>query len=133
MVTPPPTPAFCQSTRLTAQKLKSGVGLCRTVSQRLSFRPRFGRQKMSAEMSAPVVKTSSVPKEAQLSLYPPIQPYHTGFLKVSDLHTVYYEISGNADGLPVCFVHGGPGGGTVEAHRRFFDPERTFSGSSSDC
>ena len=55
-------------------------------------------------------------------LYPPIEPYHHGFLKVSGIHEIYYEQSGNPDGLPVCFVHGGPGGGTEPFQRQFFDP-----------
>jgi len=57
-----------------------------------------------------------------MPLYPPIEPFETGMLKVSDLHTVYWEQSGNRSGEPVVFVHGGPGGGTEPAHRRFFDP-----------
>ncbi|XP_059152900.1 probable proline iminopeptidase isoform X2 [Physella acuta] len=55
-------------------------------------------------------------------LYPPIEPYDTGFLKVSDIHTLYYEQSGNKAGNPVVFVHGGPGGGTSPTDRCFFDP-----------
>lgn len=57
------------------------------------------------------------------NLYPPIEPYSTGFLKVSDVHTIYWEQSGNPDGHPVVFLHGGPGGGTSPSNRRFFDPE----------
>ncbi|WP_199096473.1 prolyl aminopeptidase [Dyella sp. ASV21] len=56
------------------------------------------------------------------SLYPEIEPYDTGMLKVSDLHTLYYEQSGNPNGKPVVFLHGGPGGGTNPKCRRFFDP-----------
>ena len=55
-------------------------------------------------------------------LYPPIEPYQQGFLKMSPPHEIYYEQSGNSDGLPVLFVHGGPGGGTEPFHRQFFDP-----------
>ncbi len=55
-------------------------------------------------------------------LYPPIQPFQQGYLKVSDLHEVYFEESGRPDGQPVAFVHGGPGGGTEPLHRQFFDP-----------
>lgn len=55
-------------------------------------------------------------------LYPEIEPYDTGFLKVSDLHTLYYEQCGNPDGKPVVFLHGGPGGGANNRCRRFFDP-----------
>jgi proline iminopeptidase len=56
------------------------------------------------------------------SLYPPIEPYQHGHLKVSPLHEIYYEQSGNPDGQPVLFVHGGPGGGTEPFQRQFFDP-----------
>ncbi len=56
------------------------------------------------------------------SLYPEIEPFDSGFLKVSSLHTMYYEQSGNPDGKPVVFLHGGPGGGTNAKCRRFFDP-----------
>lgn len=59
-----------------------------------------------------------------MSLYGPIEPRRSGMLPVSDLHTIYFEESGNPDGIPVVFVHGGPGSGTEPAHRRFFDPHR---------
>jgi proline iminopeptidase len=55
--------------------------------------------------------------------YPPIEPYEKGFLKVSDIHEIYFEQSGNPRGKPVVFLHGGPGGGTDPDHRRYFDPE----------
>jgi proline iminopeptidase len=55
-------------------------------------------------------------------LYPEIEPYDHGMLKVSPLHTLYYEQSGNPNGKPVVFLHGGPGGGTNAKCRRFFDP-----------
>lgn len=58
----------------------------------------------------------------RLSLYPPIEPYETGFLQVSDLHRIYYEISGNPDGKPAIVCHGGPGGGSTPSMRRYFDP-----------
>ncbi|KAH0713926.1 hypothetical protein KY285_009142 [Solanum tuberosum] len=60
--------------------------------------------------------------ELKKDLYPSIEPYCTGFLKVSDLHTIYWEQSGNPNGRPVVFFHGGPGGGTSPNNRRFFDP-----------
>ena len=55
-------------------------------------------------------------------MYPEIKPYKTGFLKVSDLHNIYYEEAGNPDGKPVVFLHGGPGGGITDSMRRYFDP-----------
>ena len=45
-------------------------------------------------------------------------------LPVSALHSIYFEESGRPDGIPVFFIHGGPGGGTEPGHRRFFNPER---------
>jgi proline iminopeptidase len=58
------------------------------------------------------------------ALYPPIKPYRTGFLRVSELHEIYFEESGNPKGKPAVFLHGGPGGGTDPKMRRFFDPRR---------
>jgi proline iminopeptidase len=57
-------------------------------------------------------------------LYPKIEPYRVDRLRVSELHEIYFEESGNPKGKPVVFVHGGPGGGTDPKHRQFFDPER---------
>ena len=55
--------------------------------------------------------------------FPPLEPYNKGFLKVSDIHTLYWEECGNPEGRPVIFLHGGPGGGVAPDHRRFFDPQ----------
>ncbi|KAI9000509.1 proline iminopeptidase [Trametes punicea] len=57
-------------------------------------------------------------------MYPPIQPYETGKLKVSDLHTLYYELNGNKDGTPATDISGGPGGGCDPKDRSFFDPTK---------
>ncbi|MEM1379703.1 MAG: prolyl aminopeptidase [Pseudomonadota bacterium] len=57
------------------------------------------------------------------SFYPPIEPYARGRLKVSALHDIYYEVSGNPAGKPVVVCHGGPGGGSTPAMRRYFDPK----------
>ena len=57
-------------------------------------------------------------------LYPPIEPYNQGKLKVSELHTIHYEESGNPAGKPVIFLHGGPGGGIVPMYRQYFDPQQ---------
>ncbi|TAJ54795.1 MAG: prolyl aminopeptidase [Nevskiaceae bacterium] len=56
--------------------------------------------------------------------YPAIAPYRTQRLKVSELHELYVEESGNPHGKPIVFVHGGPGGGTEGWQRQFFDPQK---------
>lgn len=58
-----------------------------------------------------------------LTLYPSIKPNQTLMLKVDETHEIYVEESGNPEGLPVIFIHGGPGGGCRELDRCFFDPE----------
>jgi proline iminopeptidase len=57
-----------------------------------------------------------------LTLYPEIHPHHHFHLPVDDTHNLYVEESGNPQGIPVVFLHGGPGAGTQPWHRRFFDP-----------
>jgi proline iminopeptidase len=57
------------------------------------------------------------------TLYPSIEPFDTGRLKVSPVHELYYEQCGNPQGKPVVFLHGGPGGGISSDYRRYFDPE----------
>lgn len=64
-----------------------------------------------------------VKAKLRTELYPALEPYNSGLLKVSDLHQVYYEECGNPKGIPVFFVHGGPGGGIVPLYRQFFDPK----------
>ena len=56
------------------------------------------------------------------TLYNPVEPYDKGWLKVSDIHELYYEQCGNPKGKPVVFLHGGPGGGLIPEYRRFHDP-----------
>ena len=57
-------------------------------------------------------------------LYPKINPHNTGMLKVSGLHTLFWERSGNPQGQPVIVIHGGPGGGSQESYRQYFNPEK---------
>ena len=55
-------------------------------------------------------------------LYPEVEPYDTGHIKVSGVHELYYEQCGTPNGKPVVFLHGGPGAGLIPDYRRFFDP-----------
>ena len=56
-------------------------------------------------------------------LYPPIEPYRSGWLPVGGGHSLYWEEAGNPEGPAVLFLHGGPGAGIAPVHRRFFDPK----------
>jgi proline iminopeptidase len=55
-------------------------------------------------------------------LFSPIEPYDSGRLALDGGHVMYWEQSGNPKGIPVVFLHGGPGAGATPVHRRFFDP-----------
>lgn len=68
--------------------------------------------------NAPIIRRTPL-----LDLFPPVTPYSSGFLKVDDIHTLYWEQSGNPDGVPIVLLHGGPGAGATPMHRRFFDPD----------
>ena len=57
-------------------------------------------------------------------LYPEIEPYNEFELKVSEIHTIHAEESGNQNGKPVIFLHGGPGGGIEPVYRQYFDPKQ---------
>jgi proline iminopeptidase len=59
-----------------------------------------------------------------VELWPRIEPYESGYLAVSDIHEIYYDVSGNPEGRPVFVLHGGPGGSSSPYMRRFFNPER---------
>jgi proline iminopeptidase len=69
------------------------------------------------EISRPAPR--SVPRR---ELYPALEPYRHGYLRVSDVHEIYYEESGNPAGKPAVFLHGGPGAGSDKRARQFFDP-----------
>ena len=69
-----------------------------------------------------VPSTAGVPRTG--TLYPFIEPYERGHLDVGDGHKIYWETSGNPNGKPAVFLHGGPGGGCNSDHRRLFDPQK---------
>jgi proline iminopeptidase len=81
-------------------------------------------KRAAAKRPAKRVAARRVPTELERSpLYPPIKPYSVGRLRVSPVHELYYEQSGNPRGKPVVFLHGGPGGGTDPKMRQFFNPK----------
>ncbi|CAM6083509.1 unnamed protein product [Calypogeia fissa] len=82
-------------------------------------------QQPGEEATKIISKVAIAPSDDKLrtDLYPYIDANQTGFLEVSDIHTLYWEESGNPAGQPVIFLHGGPGAGTSGSNRRFFDPD----------
>jgi len=74
----------------------------------------------ASDAASQVAKPVHYPRD----LYPEIDSYEDGYLDVDDGHKIYYDVSGNPDGIPAIFVHGGPGGGISPRVRRFFDPEK---------
>jgi len=62
--------------------------------------------------------------QSRRTLYPEIEPYDTGMLDVGDGHSLSWELSGNPNGQPVVFLHGGPGVGSSPEHRRQFNPDK---------
>jgi proline iminopeptidase len=67
---------------------------------------------------------NSTEQEEPSILWPEIEAFETGFLKVSDIHEIYYELCGNPGGIPVFVIHGGPGAGCSPYMRQFFNPEK---------
>ena len=80
----------------------------------------FGGASPHLRLSHDLSASMTTPRD----LYPPIEPYVTGRLSVDEIHTLYWEECGNPNGIPVVFLHGGPGGGCSATSRQFFDPSR---------
>ena len=68
-------------------------------------------------------RSNPVPGKPSPDLYPRVEPDAHGMLAVSGGHRIYWEQAGNPKGVPVVFLHGGPGAGANPSHRRFFDPD----------
>ena len=67
---------------------------------------------------------TSIAHAKEIELWPEIKPYRTDYLKVSNIHEIYYELCGNPNGKPVFVLHGGPGGSSSPYMRRFFNPDK---------
>jgi proline iminopeptidase len=96
--------------RAPAKRPKALGSAARKASSR--SRPAAQAAPFSARVTAP----------ARRELYPPIEPFKHGYLRVSDVHELYYEECGNPAGKPAVFLHGGPGAGSDRRARQFFDP-----------
>ena len=109
----------------TGTPARSGATPQRSTPKRTAVKKR---PSVSAARSVPrpakVRETSAnIQRNApRRELYPAIEPFRHGFLRVSDVHEIYYEECGNPAGKPAVFLHGGPGAGSDTRARQFFDP-----------
>lgn len=92
----------------------------RTVSKKAAKKRAHARNAVLAKRKRPAVPASN----GLRTLYPVVEPFDAGHLRVSAEHEIYYEQCGNPDGKPALFVHGGPGAGCDPKARGFFDPKR---------
>ncbi len=83
----------------------------------------MGNMSQNSDTTKDTLATPLTRRSPLLDLFPPITPYSSGFLSVNDIHNLYWEQSGNPDGIPIILLHGGPGAGATPIHRRFFDPD----------
>jgi len=106
---------FIEVSRM-ASKRKAG----RRSSRKTTITPQrsVARRKVAATR-----KRKPIAPAGLRTLYPAIEPYNKGMLRVSAEHEIYFEECGNPNGKPVVFVHGGPGAGCDNRARRFFDPD----------
>jgi len=74
--------------------------------------------------TSPVSLKAAVEGPPQSDLWPEIQSYKTGYLQVSKLHSIFYQLGGNPKGKPMIVLHGGPGAGCTPRYYRYFNPEK---------
>ncbi len=111
-------------------KKNKGAKVVSRATSRRSTPKRAAAKKKAIGHAAPSAARHSVRKASRAGvrnssrreLYPPIDPFRHGYLRVSDVHEIYYEESGNPAGKPAVFLHGGPGAGSDKRARQFFDP-----------
>src|ERR1700721_3172035 len=83
-------------------------------------RKSSSRSRSAADGASSSARSAGAPQRREL--YPPIKPFKHGYLRVSEVHELYYEECGNPAGRPAVFLHGGPGAGSDRRARQFFDP-----------
>jgi len=90
---------------------------------RRSRKSSAAKKRPPRRLSASARKKKPLAQSGRRTLYPVIEPYRSGMLRVAPEHEIYFEECGNPQGKPVVFVHGGPGAGSDVRARRFFDPD----------
>jgi proline iminopeptidase len=128
--------ALAKQTRSTPRRASAGQRAGQRKKPAAKVAPKSKAVARAAKPSRSAARTTSrvkVPAQAaaksaapvalRRELYPPIEPYRQGYLRVSEVHEIYYEESGNPLGKPALFLHGGPGAGSDRRARQFFDPQ----------
>ena len=102
--------------------------MCNSVTKRTGFmnrRNRVGVSFLFVFLGLSILSLKGRCKEGEeITLWPEIEPFYNNYLKVSDIHELYYELCGNPDGKPVFVLHGGPGSGCSPYYRQFFNPQK---------
>ncbi len=126
MATLRPLAATATLRPLAATKVRFVLPTLNIFASREDFQGRQDTIYQRACAVTPKASHSDTPSAQRppMGLFPRSEPFVTGHLAVDSLHRLHWEQSGNPDGVPVVFVHGGPGAGTSPDHRRFFDPRR---------
>jgi proline iminopeptidase len=104
---------------------RSAAGTAKSPKRKSAARgvsPSVSLPKSAARSTVSAPAAAAAAAAQRRELYPPIEPYAQGYLRVSELHEIYYEESGNPAGKPALFLHGGPGAGSDRRARQFFDP-----------
>jgi proline iminopeptidase len=109
--------------RPAATKLKRAVPKSKSAARAVKPSVTAARSTARSTVSSPTPSSSASPALQRRDLYPAIEPYRQGYLRVSELHEIYYEECGNPAGKPAIFLHGGPGAGSDKRARQFFDPQ----------
>lgn len=102
-----------------AAKKPSHPSRPRAAKSAAKLATRAASASRSASRSTAKITISTPPRR---EFYPAIEPFKQGYLRVSDVHEIYYEECGNPAGKPAVFLHGGPGAGSDKRARQFFDP-----------
>jgi len=83
------------------------------------------KRKLTFYCLIPTILLLLIPQgHARTKLWPELKPYKTDYLKVSELHKIFYQLGGNPEGKPIMVIHGGPGGGCSPDMFRFFNPQK---------
>src|SRR3974390_2157554 len=104
-------------------KKKKAVQVKRAHSRRPPKKPAVSAAKSASRaVKAREISRPAARNAPRRELYPALEPYRHGYLRVSDVHEIYSEESGTPAGKPAVFLHGGPGAGSDKRARQFFDP-----------